>query len=119
MIIDINKKELVALVTQYSILTYDKLLGAYGHYSDWDSRTTWDYFKLGRMSEDEIYQLYLKLKDAELNHKETYDLAHENREKEIREVEMILAVGLAKGCESQVEAATKEIERLKNLPLYS
>jgi hypothetical protein len=88
-------------------------LKAYGQY--WEGCTmsfVWDSYALAKLSEEQLWEVY---KIA--NESSAHEYRHTKQDvinKEIGEVEAILKDGLHRGSQSQIEAARKELERLKS-----
>ena len=111
--VDLNKTDLINLVMGFSP-DYSQMDERYGQYhGGFNDYWKWDSHKLSQLSEDDLWSLYQKLNEPVIknNHQACVE---DNRQKEIQEIEEILDDGLHRGSQSQIEAARKELERLKS-----
>ena len=74
----------------------------------------WDSYALAKLSEEQLWQVYKTANEYIPNTTEYRRTKQDVINKEIEEVEAILKDGWSRGSQSQIEAARKELERLKS-----
>lgn len=106
--VDLNKTDLINLVMGFDP-HYSQMDERYGqYYGGFNDYWKWDSHKLSQLSESYLWSFYQRLKEPIVS------CVEDKRQKEIQEIEAILEDGLHRGSQSQIEAARKELERLKS-----
>lgn len=106
--VDLDKTDLISLVMGFDP-DYSQMDERYGQYhGGFNDYWKWDSHKLSKLSESELWSLYQKLREPVVR------CVEDRLQKEIQEIEAILEDGWRRGCTRQIEAAEKELIRLKS-----
>lgn len=115
--VDLNKTDLIRLIkgTQPDYAQMDEL-NAYGQY--WEGSTqawVWSEHALSTLSEEDMWHVYkiVSKPPTQSNYSKYEDQQRKDKLKEIAEVQAVLEDGIIRDNQWQIDAARKEIERLR------